>query len=212
VAVKAAFGNNEPIGYRLSTASFVTPSILCKVCAIRHPPGSCALPRTQVLAELNLLPQHRSWGSPARGGPLGRTNQGEPLPPAGARSSRDHPVSSTQAPAPAQATPDYGVTVVTTAHPLFALSSNLLSADQVSALGQILYKLSKSLSMDIPIYGEGDSAKRICFNFTTDGWCKCLGMVQAGKQKKCYHLHLTAIRSIRLLQRRHSLPPSTWSC
>jgi hypothetical protein len=56
-------------------------------------------------------------------------NQGEPLPPAGARSLRDHPVSSTPTPAPAQATPDDDVTVVTTAHPLFALSPNLSSAD-----------------------------------------------------------------------------------
>jgi hypothetical protein len=127
----------------------------------------------------------------ARGGRLGRHNQGEPLPPSGARSLRDRPVSSTPTPAPAQATPDDGVTVVTTAHPLFALSPNLPAADRVSAPGQILYKLSKSLSVDIPKYGEGDSTKRICFNFTTDGWCKCLGMVQAGKRKKCYRLHLS---------------------
>jgi hypothetical protein len=65
----------------------------------------------------------------ARGGRLGRHNQGEPLPPAGARSLGDSPVSSTPTPAPAQATFDDGVTVVTTAHPLFALSPNLSSAD-----------------------------------------------------------------------------------
>jgi hypothetical protein len=98
----------------------------------------------------------------AHGGCLGRHNQGEPLPPVGgARNLRDCPVSSTSARAPAQATPDDGVMVVTTVHPLFALSRNLSSADQVSTPGQILYKLSKSLSVDIPKYGEGDSAKRI---------------------------------------------------
>jgi hypothetical protein len=155
---------------------------------LHNPPPSWIM-RSSLHPGVNGIQPHAALA--ARGGHLGRHNQGEPLPPAGARNPRDHHVSSTPAPAPAQATPDDDVTVVTTVHSLFALSPNLSSANRVSAPGQILYKLFKSLSVDIPKYEEGDSAKRICFNFTMDGWCKCPGMAQAGKRKKCYHLHLS---------------------
>jgi len=134
---------------------------------------------------------HLPAAPPIRGGRPGRNIQGEPQPAAGARHPRDRPASSTPAPAPASPPPDEDVTVVTTTHPLFALSPNLRPADRSSAPGQILFKLSKSLSVEFPKYGVGDSAKRICFNFTTDGCCKCSGTLKAGKRKKCFRLHIS---------------------
>jgi hypothetical protein len=129
---------------------------------------------------------------PGRGGRPGRQNQGELMPAAGARQSRDRPpVPSTTTPAPASSPPDEDVIVATTTHPLFALSPNLRAADKSAAPGQLLFRLSKSLNVEFPMYGVGDSAKRICFNFTTDGCCKCAGTLKAGKRKRCYRLHIS---------------------
>jgi hypothetical protein len=54
-----------------------------------------------------------------------------------------------------------------------------------------LFWLSKSLNVEFPMYGVGNSAKRICFNFTMDGCCKCAGTLKAGKRKRCYCLHIS---------------------
>jgi hypothetical protein len=111
---------------------------------------------------------------------------------AGVHQSSDRPSApSTITPAPAPPLPDENVPIVTTTHPLFALSPNLRAADRSAAPGQLLFKLSKSLNVEFPMYGVGDSAKRICFNFTTDGCCKCAGTLKAGKHKRCYRLHIS---------------------
>ena len=116
----------------------------------------------------------------------------------GPRALRDRdpprPSSPTPVPVAVPAPVDEPVPTITTKHPLFALSPDLASADKKVAPGGLLYKLCKSLAIPPPKYGSEPDIKQMCFNFTTDGWCKCSGIFDGKNQKKrkpCYRLHVS---------------------
>jgi hypothetical protein len=82
-----------------------------------------------------------------------------------------------------------------TSHPLFALSPKLSTEFRGQQPGQLLYHMKKVLKISAPLYGSS-SAKNtrvICFNFTTEGFCRCDGIHSsrpAGKTRTCNRLHI----------------------
>ena len=171
-AAKGTYGANELVVDGLFRDTFDSSQILWN-----SPPAwiirSAAYPISTGLSHATSAPPTAQTAGPTLN--KGEKNQ------LSSRASRDPPHTLSPAPAthPAPAIPE--IQVCTTKHPLsFAYSPT--------------HKLSKSLPLQPPKYGSGADTKHVCFNFSTDGWCKCSG-IPLGKSSKrlkpCYRLHVS---------------------
>jgi hypothetical protein len=108
------------------------------------------------------------------------------------RAQRARPSSTASTPAASSSARE--PVTESTEYPLFAYSPNLPASSHNKWPGQLLFHIKKTLQVNPPSYGNPatNNTKAVCFNFSTEKFCKCDGTHKGAGAKKvtCNRIHL----------------------